>query len=230
MKKIISLMMVIVMLLMLPACKGCGGSDSSSGNNNENNAATQAAKPDEAETENSANQGGEVEGAMTPGKLYFINLKDGEEPLIRGVRITGNRAGSTEFNAKDTKTENIRCIFELNEWIDFYPDTDLKYDMKVWILEHREDQSSYETTQYSDLMPGFVNYCGLYDYTDEDPESSWGSFYLNKDECKPGYYDFVFTYEGKPVAKLLTRFYEEEELGAKTDAELEKLMSGMNVK
>ena len=52
----------------------------------------------------------------------------------------------------------------------------------------------------------------------------WGSFYLNKEECEPGYYDFVFTYEGKAIATLLTRFYNENELTVKSDAELEALM------
>ena len=52
----------------------------------------------------------------------------------------------------------------------------------------------------------------------------WGSFYLHPEECEPGYYDFVFTYEGKAIATLLTRFYNEDELTVKSDAELEALM------
>ena len=41
---------------------------------------------------------------------------------------------------------------------------------------------------------------------------------------RTGYYDFVFTYEGKAIAALLTRFYAEGDLRAKSDADLEKLM------
>ena len=75
-------------------------------------------------------------------------------------------------------------------------------------------------------MPNFANYCDLhYPVDEENPdEYPWGSFYLNKEECEPGYYDFVFTYEGKAIATLLTRFYNENELTVKSDAELEALM------
>ena len=71
-----------------------------------------------------------------------------------------------------------------------------------------------------------MNYCDLHYPEDaENPdETEWGSFYLHPEECEPGYYDFVFTYEGKAIATLLTRFYNENELTVKSDAELEALM------
>ena len=114
--------------------------------------------------------------------------------------------------------------------IEFYPDTDAKYGLRVWILTHREDQSSYETTQFSDLMPGFVNYCDLhYPEDEENPEEyQWGSFYLNPADCQPGYYDFVYVYEGKAIAKMLTYFYADGEIQEKSDEELEKLMKGLS--
>ena len=64
----------------------------------------------------------------------------------------------------------------------------------------------------------------------ENPDKTeWGSFYLNKEECEPGYYDFVFTYEGKAIATLLTRFYNENELTVKSDAELEALINNERI-
>ena len=71
-------------------------------------------------------------------------------------------------------------------------------------------------------MPGLTGECVLTHNTD-DPAGSWGSFYLNPSDCKPGYYDFVFTYEGKAFATMLTRFYGESELESKTDPELDAL-------
>ena len=165
--------------------------------------------------------------SMLPGKLYFFNLEDRDPSILRGVTISGNCAGSLEFNSKEKGTDGIRCIFELSEWVEFYPDTDAEYGIKVWILKHQEDQSIYETTKFSDLMPGFCNYCDL--HKDEDNEdATWGSFYLNYEEFQPGYYDFVFVYDGKAIAKMITYFYANDALSGKSDAELEKLTSGLS--
>ncbi len=75
-------------------------------------------------------------------------------------------------------------------------------------------------------MPNFAGYCDLHYPEDagNPDEWYWGSFYLNGEDCEPGYYDFVFTYEGKAIATLLTRFYGEGEISGMTDAELEALM------
>ena len=164
--------------------------------------------------------------AMTPGKLYFTTPSDGSQPVIHKVRITGNRAGSTEFNSKDPATEGLRCIFELNEYVDFYLESDAGYDLKVWVLKHRDDQSYYETAQFSDQMPDFASYVTLHS-PEDDPADTWGSFYLNPDEHAAGLYDFVFTYEGKAVASMITRFYGEGELESKSDDELASLMKSL---
>lgn len=43
-------------------------------------------------------------------------------------------------------------------------------------------------------------------------------------DCKFSDYDFVFTYEGKAIATLVTRFYNDGELNSKSGEELEALM------
>ncbi|MEE3460078.1 MAG: hypothetical protein VZQ75_09510, partial [Candidatus Faecousia sp.] len=147
--------------------------------------------------------------------------------VLRGVRINGLSVGTADsFNGREASLTDVRCIFELGEWVEFYPDTDAAYGLRVWILKHRDDQAYYNTCKFSDLMPNFANYCDLHYPEDADnpDEWYWGSFYLNQEECEPGYYDFVFTYEGKAIAVLLTRFYAEGELSGKSDAELEALM------
>ncbi len=168
-----------------------------------------------------------VTPAKLTGKLNLIALDDRDPSILRGLRIMGNRVGTEEdINGKDSSLTDVRCIFETNEWIEFYPDTDAEYYLRVWVLKHRDDQEYYNDCKFSDLMPGFATYCDLhYPVDEEDPGSwYWGSFYLNPEEHETGYYDFVFTYEGKAIATLLTRFYGDGELGSKSGAELEALM------
>ena len=224
MKKIITLFLAILMVVSLFACgktnnnnQGNNNSSNQSGNNQSGN--------------NSGNNGqsgtDNTEGAKLTGKLNIINLDDRDPSVLRGVTIKGNCAGSYDgINGKESSLTDVRCIFELTEWVYFYPDTDATYGLRVWILKHRDDQEYYNTAKFSDLDPNFANYCDLHYPEDaENPdETEWGSFYLNKEECEPGYYDFVFTYEGKAIATLLTRFYNENELTVKSDAELEALM------
>lgn len=238
--KLVCGLLVIAMTLCLVACgKTESGSQGGSGNQGGSGAqvaGSNSAGSDSGQAGNTEGNGGNAAGveakeSMLPGKLYFFNLEDRDPSVLRGVKICGNVCGSTEFNVSREKgTDGIRCIFQMNEWVEFYPDTDATYGIKVWILEHREDQRSYETTQFSDLMPGFVQYCDLRypEDVDNPDEWSWGAFYLNSDDCKPGYYDFVFVYEGKAIAKMITYFYADEEIQRKSDADLEKLMSGLS--
>ena len=230
MKKLLILALALLMIVSLAACKGSDpgstgtnppasstGDNQSSGNGSGNS--------------NTSQSGNNAEAAKLTGKLNIINLDDRDPSVLRGVAIKGNHAGSNDgikdgINGKESSLTDVRCIFELNEWIEFYPDTDATYGLRVWILKHRDDQEYYNTAKFSDLDPNFANYCDLHypEDAEKPDETEWGSFYLHPEECEPGYYDFVFTYEGKAVATLLTRFYAENELTVKSDAELEALM------
>ncbi len=232
MKRLFALLITIIMVASLAAC-GTNNSNTNGNNSSANgneSGGTVDINSNTNENNSSANgneSGGTVENAMIPGTLNFIELDDRDPSVLRGVAIKGNHAGSYDgINGKESSLTDVRCIFELNEWVYFYPDTDATYGLRVWILKHRDDQEYYNTAKFSDLDPNFVNYCDLHYPEDaENPdETEWGSFYLNKEECEPGYYDFVFTYEGKAIATLLTRFYNENELTVKSDAELEALM------
>ena len=160
---------------------------------------------------------------MIPGKLNFGNLKDGEQPVMTALTLKGNQAGSSKWNDRKPATEGIRCIFNLNEWIEFYPVTNAEYGIKVWIIKHKEDQSFYLKNKMRDITPGFVQGGDIRKDPDAEEGSAWGSMYVNPDNAEPGYYDFVFTYEDKVFATMLTKFYKEHELN-KSDEELEKLM------
>ena len=165
--------------------------------------------------------------AKLTGKLNLIELEDRDPSVLRGVKIWGNSVGTADdINGKEYSLDDVRCIFVLNEWVEFNPDTDKDYGIRVWILKHRDDHEYYADCKFSDQMPYFVTYCDLHYPEDVDTpdEWGWGSFYLNPEDCEPAYYDFVFTYDGKAIATLVTRFYEEGELNDKSGAELEALM------
>ena len=229
MKRLFALLITIIMVASLAAC-GTNNSNTN-GNNNTNPPASSTGdnqpSGNESGADNTSQSDNNAEAAKLTGKLNLIELDDRDPSVLRGVVIKGIRAGTADgINGKESSLTDVRCIFELNEWVYFYPDTDATYGLRVWILKHRDDQEYYNKAKFSDLDPNFVNYCDLHYPEDEDnsDESYWGSFYLHPEECEPGYYDFVFTYEGKAIATLLTRFYNENELTDKSDAELEALM------
>lgn len=189
------------------------GTDNSQGNSN-------------SETDGDQSDDQMIMPAKLTGTLNLIEMDDRDPSILRGVRIIGNSVGTQDdINGKESSLTDVRCIFDLNEWVEFYPDTDAEYYLRVWILKHRDDHEYYKTCKFSDLMPEFVTYCDLHYPADEEnpDEWYWGNFYLNE-ECEPGYYDFVFTYEGKAIATLVTKFYKEGEIDGKSGTELEALM------
>jgi hypothetical protein len=224
MKRIVAIILAAIMVLVLVSCGNSGNKGNTDTTNKGTTTTTNSTgdKDTTKTTETSENPS----GAKLTASLNVINLDDRDSSILRGVTIKGNCAGTADYNSRESSLTDVRCIFEINEWIDFYPDTDAQYYLRVWVLKHRDDQEYYNKCKFSDLMPNFASYCDLhYPVDEENPdEHSWGSFYLNKDDCETGYYDFVFTYEGKAIAVLQTRFYGENELTTKSDAELEALM------
>ena len=168
----------------------------------------------------------QAQDKMVLGKLNFVNLKEGEQPIMKGLTLAGNRCGSTDFNNKPYAAEGVRSIFELDEWIEFHPETNAKTGIKVMVFKHNADQGFYLKNALNDETPGYVLECELNKDPDAEGNSHWGSFYLHPEEFDPGYYDFVFIYNNKVFATMLTKFYKPDELLEKPDSELEKLMKG----
>lgn len=228
-RRILTVLAAVMSLAVLTSCGKSSSSSAaesaSSASKPSNDSVTSAAPADSASSDSASTADPEVLTAKA-GAITFFPVAEGEDPFpeIRGLRIAGNVAGSTEFNSRDTKTEGIRCIFELNEWMEFYPDTDADYGLKVWIIEHKDDASYYQKNKVTDLTPGFKQYCELYHDTEAEPGSAWGSCYLNPEEAQPGLYDFVITYEGKSVGVMLVKIFQEEELNGKSDDDIEALM------
>lgn len=165
----------------------------------------------------------QVQDTMVLGKLYFVNLKEGEQPIMTALSLFGNRCGSESFNHKPHATEGIRSVFELDEWIEFHPKSNASV-IKVMVFTHKADQSFYTKNSLNDKTPGYIQECELNKDPEREEADSWGSFYLHPEEVSPGYYDFVFICKNKVVATMLTHFFKQEEIYEKSDSELEELM------
>ena len=175
-------------------------------------------------TNNAANIS-QIQETMVLGKLYFVNVKEGEKPIMTALSLFGNRCGSESFNHKPYAAEGIRSVFELDEWIEFYPQASAGSGIKVMVFKHQEDQGFYLKSSLNDKTPGYIQELDLNKDPEGDETSLWGSFYLHPEEVEPGYYDFVFIYKNKVFATMLTHFFKPNEIYEKSDSELEKLMS-----
>ncbi|MBP5487220.1 MAG: hypothetical protein J6Y06_06295 [Bacteroidales bacterium] len=166
----------------------------------------------------------QTQDTLVLGKLYFVDLKEGEQPVMTALSLFGDRCGTENFNNKPCSTDGIRSIFELNEWIEFHPQATTTSGIKVMVFMHKEDRGFYLQNTLDGETPGYIQECDLNKDPNEEETYHWGSFYLNPEEVNPGYYDFVFVYDNKVFATMLTHFFQEEELLDKSDSELEKLM------
>ena len=175
-------------------------------------------------TNNAANTS-QIQETMVLGKLYFVNVKEGEKPIMTALSLFGNRCGSESFNHKPYAAEGIRSVFELDEWIEFYPQASAGSGIKVMVFKHQEDQGFYLKSSLNDKTPGYIQELDLNKDPEGDETSLWGSFYLHPEEVEPGYYDFVFIYKNKVFATMPTHFFKPNEIYEKSDSELEKLMS-----
>ena len=176
-------------------------------------------------TGNIAASSTQVQDTMVLGKLYFVNLKEGEQPVMTALRLYGDRCGTDAFNSKPCASEGIRSVFELSEWIEFYPQASVGSGIKVMVFKHRADQRFYLDNTLDDEVSGYILEYDLNKDPDKDETHHWGSFYLLPEEVDPGWYDFVFIYDNKVFATMLTRFYKEEEIFGLSDSALEELMS-----
>ena len=149
-------------------------------------------KANAANSTNNAANNSQIQETMVLGKLYFVNLKEGEQPIMTALSLFGNRCGSESFNHKPYAAEGIRSVFELDEWIEFYPKANAESGIKVMVFKHQEDQGIYLKNSLNDKTPGYIQELDLSKDPEGDETSLWGSFYLHPEEVEPGYYDFVF--------------------------------------
>ena len=151
--------------------------------------------------------------AKLSGELIPIPNDRTDMPVIRGISLAGSLYGSEEFNSKKPSLSGIRCIFGLQEPITVTLDTDTKSGIKMYLFEHKDDQSYYENANYSKAIP----------YAVASVQDGVIKTCVGDGEDDRGYYDMVFVYDGTAFAKLYIRVYYKELIN-KSDAELEQLM------
>lgn len=164
--------------------------------------------------------------------LQQINLKEGEAPVIRGVALDGNRAGSSideknhRINGRPLSNRDIRSIFELNEWISIRLDTDKKSGISAVVIPHVDNSATLsENLEIPDSAPRVdLNAPGD---VENALYASWGELYLHPEEWKPGDYDLLFMFDNKPIARIILKFYPEEALADKSDGDLLKIMQNL---
>ena len=217
MKKIFALIISATMLFSLASCSKTNKTESSA-----------LAK----ETGSEADAGGNVDAGknnagadavvLLPGVLHQFDKDADGGPVIRGITLKGNRLGSSEFNEKDPGINGIRCVFELNEWVEFYPETNGTGNLWIYVYKHADDVKVYTEMGFTEEDTKVLATCTL-----EKPEEAgdqWGAFYLNPDYADPGVYDIVFVKDGKAVAVMEARFFAAESLGDKSDDDLRAMM------
>ena len=82
----------------------------------------------------------QVQDTLVLGKLYFVNVQEGEQPVMTALSLYGDRCGSKAFNSKPYSSEGIRSVFELNEWVEFNPQASVGSGIKVMVFSHKAEQ------------------------------------------------------------------------------------------
>ena len=229
MKKLFTLIVASAVILSLSAC---GKKEDNSGSpvvQQTTTTTAAATTQQQANDTTTAAQSADDGSGTIPGVLYQLNQKEDEEPVIRAVCLDGGSAGTyrsgegDSVNGKEPSENDIRCIFELNEWISILPDTDKAEGLTAYIVEHQDDPQTYVESFFAGLSDD-VPKVELVKPDDESGYGYWGELFVFNEEHQPGYYDLVFTEGYKPIAKITLKLYAMEELQGKTDKELNEIM------
>ena len=223
MKKVLCALLALAMVISLAAC----GKKNDTSEKKDVDTSSQAqsvettAEPSESETQADATQA-QVE-PMVPGTLYQLNEEEGKDPVILGVGLDGNRSGEAGgINGRAPSFDNIRSVFELNEWISIRLDTDKTEGIKAYVIPHQDDPATL-TDSFIAALDDKTPFVEL--KAPEGDAVSWGELSVNPEDWQPGSYDLVLTDGMKPVARVLIELYKENDLASKSDAELQKLMA-----
>lgn len=160
------------------------------------------------------------------GKIYHTRQKekmsgDDKDKLIQ-LRITGDTESAKIIDAQTLKSQEIRCLFELDEKLDFYAETvdedSIDEDapdektIDVWVLKHRDDFQSYENEEFKEDMPDFVAHFELSKPERIDERWNKSDFFLDSNDTEEGFYDFVFRFDDKTDSIMEVKFYPKGEL------------------
>lgn len=220
MKKILAIIISATMLLSLSSCFNSTGTSAGNKETTKDSVAGEDAGGNTDATKNNNSDAGAI--VLLPGELYQFDKDADGGPVIKGLTVKGNQHGSSEFNAKDPDVKGIRCIFALNEWVEFYPDTGVNDGLWVYVYKHADDAKVYKDMGFTEEDTKVLATCTL--EKPEEADYQWGSFYLNPEYADPGVYDIVFVKDGKAVAVLKAYFANEGDLDGKSDDDLRAMM------
>ena len=190
MKRFVCLMLS---LLLLAAFAGCRGTEPAP-----------SADPSEEHVPLPENE--------VPGTLLYMPLSM-RYPGVDALALSGDRAGSAEYNSKAPAKEGIRCVFEQGENIGFTLETtDLSGSLTVCLFAHREFKD-YKHVSLSDALSSAV--CDIASVTS-------GSLAAPADAA-PGWYDLIFAVDGSMVSVCYVRLFAAGTLAGLSDGELDKL-------
>ena len=219
MKKILALIISATMLLSLSSCNSSKATSTSAKETTKAAAAGEGAGGNTDATKKNADAGAIV---LLPGELYQFDKDADGGPVIKGLTLKGNQYGSAEFNDKAPDVKGIRCIFALNEWVEFHPDTSVNDGLWVYVYKHADDANVYRDMGFTEEDTKVLATCTL--ERPEEADYQWGALYVNPDSAQPGVYDIVFVKDGKAVAVMEAKFYAAESLEDKSDDELRAMM------
>ena len=220
MKKILALIISATMLLSLSSCANSNGTSTADKETTKDSVAGEDAGGNSDATKKNNSDAGAI--VLLPGELYQFDKDADGGPVIKGLTVKGNQFGSSEFNEKDPDVKGIRCIFGLNEWVEFYPDTSVNDGLWVYVYKHADDANVYTDMGFTEEDTKVLATCTL-----EKPEEAgyqWGALYLNPDYADPGVYDIVFVKDGKAVAVMEAKFFGGLSIQDKSDDELRAMM------
>ncbi len=220
MKKILALIISATMLLSLSSCANSNGTSTADKETTKGTVSGEDAGGNSDATKNNNLDAGAI--VLLPGELYQFDKDADGGPVIKGLTVKGNQLGSAEFNDKDPNVKGIRCIFLLNEWVQFYPDTNVNDGLWVYVYKHADDANVYTEMGFTEEDTKVLATCTLEKPAEADYQ--WGALYLNPDNAQPGVYDIVFVKDGKAVAVMEAKFYAADSLGDKSDDELRAMM------
>ena len=215
MKKILALIISATMLLSLSSCANSNRTSTADKETTKDSVSGEDAGGNSDATKNNNSDAGAI--VLLPGELYQF-----DKDVIKGITVKGNQLGSAEFNDKDPDVKGIRCIFQLNEWVEFYPDTSVNDGLWVYVYKHADDANVYTDMGFTEEDTKVLATCTL--EKPEEADYQWGALYLNPDYADPGFYDIVFVKDGKAVAVMEAKFYAAESLEDKSDDELRAMM------
>ncbi len=226
MKRLLAMCLAVIMVGSLAAC-GSSSSSKADTASKSSSSSSAASNSDGSSTADSNGDSSKAIEKLIPGKVcYFVDDKNVEQN-IKGIRLDGNRTGKAAddqqatVNGRKPSLENIRSVFELNEYLNIFVDAKDKSDLKVAICKHHDNIADYLTSKFDSLEKAADVSLNAEAGNDE----SMGETYVNPDGNEKGSYDLVIFDHGTPSLVVNIVLYNAGELEGKSDSDLEKLMN-----